>query len=211
MGVETNPWARDIPASLIRRLGEAADGFRGSSDAYYLVALKPDAYGHHKVFGPYVAMPSASDLPKETSSEDFGWFGPVRTPATISRPTFTIEKLDLRTSKTTLPTNVTIDGPDFDCLFYSLSAVEKFAIPYYARMYGGDYVNKLLASFRKSNLHLMGHLPGTEYQIKTARRAEPTTKPCSPGIAAVIRMEEDGALNRAVIEPIVPESKPELL
>jgi hypothetical protein len=199
MAIQNYPWTREIPATLIRRLGEAADGCRGTPGAYYLASLAPDKYGNHKIFGPYPTT-TADSLPRDASKGEWGWFGPVRTPA--YSPTYTIETIDIGTSKP--GGTVNLMGPDFDCLFYSLSAVEKFAVPYYARMFGGDYVTRLLAAFRSSNLHLMGHLPRSEYQ-KLGVDASSDAALSFPGIAAVIRIETAAnGEDDVVVEPILP-------
>lgn len=194
-----NPWLNKLPASLIRRLGEAADGFRGKGEAYFVVTIMPDADGYHAVSGPYRKESDVSKaIEGELAAGSAGWFGPILTPLSKTPPC-PIREFNVSTCLG----GVTIPRERFDCLFYSISAVEKFAIPYYARMYGGDYVKELHRKFEASDLQLMGHLPGTEYDfVKKGRRATPAAAQHSPNIAGVVT-GVDGAGN-AIVEEIIP-------
>ncbi|HYR12060.1 MAG TPA: hypothetical protein VEQ60_30020 [Longimicrobium sp.] len=207
-----SPWAKEIPATLIRRLGEAADGFRGKGKAYYVVSLTPDAHGNHEVLGPYAKK---KDVPAKVAAQVKsgmrGWFGPIHTPGPSPASTSDIVITDLVLSTRgpgSTTGKVTIEGSKFDCLFYSISAIEKFAIPYYARMFGGDYVKRLHESVTADNFLLMGHLPGTEYQNPAPGAAAPMEEPCSPGIAVVIRSDPStNGGDGVVVAPILPWSR----
>ena len=217
-------WTKEIPATLIRRLGEAADGFRGRGKAYYVVKLEPDTDGNHEVDGPYEKKEDIAGtvVGAEVTSGVRGLFGPILTGPLGVPKAVTITKIDISTAAA----KKELTGKDFgDCMFYSVSAIEKFAIPYYARMFGGDYVKRLHDSVTKDDFLLMVHLPGTEYTnppspsgAATASSLPPENQPSTPGstnasplppgIAAVIRMKEDGPSrgpnNEAVVEYILP-------
>jgi hypothetical protein len=38
-------------------------------------------------------------------------------------------------------------GPDVDALFFTLSAIDKFALPYYARVYGVAYAARMRETY----------------------------------------------------------------
>lgn len=191
----SDSWTRSLPPSLVRRLAEAADGFRHRKKRYFFVArLLPDVGGTHELHGPYEKSQDVPDaLCAEITSGIRGWFGPFEAdgPSLTAR---VIHEMDIRTKKSDNSDGEPIPGFQahrLDALFWSRSVLEKFAVPYYARMYGGAYVDKLLAQFDAEPLQLAGHLPGTEYEnfdlpasIGEGLAPLPVL---SPGIAVVFR------------------------
>jgi hypothetical protein len=57
----------------------------------------------------------------------------------------------------------TIPGTEFDALFYSIEAVEKFVLPYYEQEISPDFAQRVLTEFHNAPLALVGHLPWSEY------------------------------------------------
>lgn len=192
-----NHWEKGLSPSLLRRLAEAADGFRDKHETFYLVAkLTADDHGNHEVRGPFK---KSEDLPPDLCQdigEGRGWFGPFQGKGP-KEGTLLVEEMDLAlktAGESPEHSNKKIPAHRFDCLAWSRSALEKFLVPYYARMYGGAYVDRLLTEFEADPLQMVGHLPGTEYeQVDAAGPAaavgdgEPGPEELQPGIAVLIR------------------------
>lgn len=103
-----------------------------------------------------------------------------------------------------------IGGQQFDALFYSIQAVEKFVIPYYVQEFGPEYGVYVLNSFRDAPLALMGHLPWSEETIVatgTARGAAgPARVKAGPGpragfLPAVFELDPDGTPRPRALHP----------
>jgi hypothetical protein len=56
-----------------------------------------------------------------------------------------------------------IDGTRFDALFFSIQAVEKFLLPYYAELISPSFADHMLNTFQSGELAMMAHLPWSEY------------------------------------------------
>ena len=184
-----------MTAALARRLAEAADGYRNIGEVNFLARYEPDG---EKLFDLSEAYPEQYTDPndqrlKERDREkvnklgkEYDWFGPFDTRDTKLAKVI-IKRIEVIVvdpegdgeEKTvvipTLPTasNNPEDQP-FDTIFWSLSALEKFAVPYYARLNGGKYADQVVTDFTADDFFLMGHRPGTEYG-----------NPASPFIAGV--------------------------
>lgn len=209
---------RAIRPSLARRLAEAADGFRHKHEKYFFVAkFEPEADGrNHLIAGPFK---TPAEVPEELCTEitagHRGWFGPFQGEQTPSTALL-IHEMDISTMRpgeTDVSQVRSVPARRFDCLFWSRSALEKFAVPYYARMYGGEYVNKLLKEFESDSFQMVAHLPGTEYEELSAAPRVPGDKddgqPLPPGIAAFIRL--DTLREEPIVTALLPDGSLRML
>jgi len=67
-------------------------------------------------------------------------------------------------------------GKEFDALFWTRSAMDKFAIPYYAGALGLDHAVRLSGEFSGEGVYMAAHMPDT---VLTIMRVE------EPGDGAV--------------------------
>jgi hypothetical protein len=189
-----NAWTRELDPALLRRLAEAADGFRNKKQRYFLVGgLKPGHGGSHEVHGPYE---KSDELPQHLCDDiaqgKRGWFGPFEGQGP-SATALLIDEMDIRVKHPNGEQEQPVMGfpaHRFDLLVWSRSAIEKFLVPYYARMYGGAYVDRLLAVYDAEPLQIIGHLPGTEYEQidQRLRGDELVVGGLQPGVAVAVKM-----------------------
>ncbi|HXH63719.1 MAG TPA: hypothetical protein VNG95_06005 [Gemmatimonadales bacterium] len=172
---------RAAPSStLLRRLAEAVDAQRDNRAVWVVVqpqapydvrglfhsqaeaAAVATALTGYAVFGPYANAPdsgvqtmmltvdpcpgrhsSSSQCPDTT----FGSSAAIR-----AMPVETVDSVVVTIyGQRAVPIHRTFGGGDVDALFFTLSAIDKFAIPYYSRLYGpavaarmrSDYVRRL--------------------------------------------------------------------
>gem|GEM_PF-901087 len=130
-----------VPASLLRILAEAADVHR-TGRPVFLVA---DRRFPHHVIGHFESRPKALEMQSDSGASYYGVFGPFVTPAD-SVPSDALKltnvHLTFKTAKGAIRTK-DVDPKQVDALFMSMSAVDKFMVPYYARIYGPDYAQRL--------------------------------------------------------------------
>jgi len=159
-------------ATLLKRLGEAVDGYRTARQFWVAASYTFP----HTVLGVFVDSRSARAAVEEAGL-CFNAFGPyVGWPdSTMDRPMLlaggTNHRPDSRydslfTSKDLVPQEMvdeiqvitlTRDGRTLrtiyrgrdvpDALFFSLSAIDKFLIPYYGRLYGVDFARDIRANY----------------------------------------------------------------
>jgi hypothetical protein len=152
-----------ISASLLRRLAEAADGYRTGKPVFIVASATPldvdsvytdasaakgraaRAGASYRVFGPYV-----------TGRDRF-----KGKPAEVLSITVKLQTEARETS------TVTVDPQAYDLLVWTLPALDKFVIPYYARIYGADQANKLREDYlRNASISpLGGHSLKTAYSL----------------------------------------------
>jgi hypothetical protein len=150
-----------VSASLLRVLGEVADVYR-TGRPVFLVA---DYRFPHRVIGRFPqtgattntarARRQAEQLQADSGSS-FGVFGPYVTAqdppdTTTSRIADVI--LVWQTPRGRVQRRL---DPEVDALFLTMSAVDKFMIPYYDRLYGPRYAQDLRAAIviRRKPCHL---------------------------------------------------------
>jgi hypothetical protein len=158
---ETGEGASTLPEltpALLRRLGEAAAGFPDEKRRWWTLRLNP-ADGNFD--------------PNEHDSEDlatsfingksgYGVIGPVVAPfgpGGIVQTHVTRVTIDFDQGP-----SLTLDGKDYDAVFWGWPAVEKFVIPYYVSVSGIDYGKKIVAAAAEGDM-LLAHAPDTEYRI----------------------------------------------
>ncbi len=126
-----------ISASLTQRLGEAADGYRNIPQVFFVAAFSPP----HKVY-PFETSEAAEEFydKKNLSPDKWGLFGPFEARNEIQ------VKFDKKAIKTISVLVTYKDGTDdsidldnqTDAVFFNLSSLDKFLIPYYTKLYGVD-------------------------------------------------------------------------
>ncbi|HXV87406.1 MAG TPA: hypothetical protein VD793_11925, partial [Gemmatimonadales bacterium] len=156
-----------IPATLAKRLAEALDGFREGGRVWIVASYEFD----HAVAGIFTDLSEAQAVARRVGGE-YDTFGPFLQDRDLGRePRFLIECHDPPTrdwcpwyppADTVLQLVRDVDsvrievfrGGDIsirrtfsprrvDALFFSLSALDKFVYPYYARLFGVDYAKGL--------------------------------------------------------------------
>lgn len=140
-----------LDAAILRRIAEAASGIRGK-DLYFIVRRSP--------VDPW------SDFAFEIVDRNPGDVADAmvikcRTAYTI--PEKPVKKVVLTTDSDSVSENL---ADLADAIFWSESAVEKFAVPYYASV-GGDMADwriaDLLSTFGQDKVAALVHLPKSDY------------------------------------------------
>lgn len=128
-----------VSASLLRVLAEVADEHR-TGRPIFLVA---DYQYPHKVIGQLSTRREAERM-RADSGSTFGVFGPYTTPADAA-PDSAGVVMAVRIMRETpggRRETFRVDSR-VDALFLTRSAIDKFLIPYYARIYGPEYAQSL--------------------------------------------------------------------
>lgn len=158
-----------ISATLLRRIAEAADGHRG--EKYWLVIstdeedLDNGKRGHYVSKGHKKESDADDELPGKPKRHRIG---PFFTPSWTLPGKRTLTGLDVSTSKGGVsegPRKVK-DVEQLDSLFWTESAIDKFLIPYYVRIYGSSYAADIQAAFNEEDTYALTHLPGSEYAVR---------------------------------------------
>jgi hypothetical protein len=124
-------------AGLAKRLAEAADGFRDGKYYYFISKLNYDYDVHWASGDTDNAASSAADTLKNQLGTDYYKFGPYKTD-TNDPPLLNYDSIELRLIKQGLDPEVITIPTDTDAIVLSLSAFDKFLLPYYTRLYGAD-------------------------------------------------------------------------
>lgn len=158
-------------AGLLRRLAEAADGYRTGRRIWIVASRQPP----YDVGGVFASETTAVHVARD-SGELWGSFGPYVTPRDLGqlpvfiiappmhcRPTIVCWDVWVQTPDTSwleqdidslVVTAYHHSGrmardrvsPDVDAIFFSLSAFDKFAIPYYSALSGPEFALRLRQS-----------------------------------------------------------------
>lgn len=153
--VAQEPTTRVETLPLLKRIAEALDGYRTGVPMYVVANREPP----HTVHGVFETMVEARRVaatiarrpdifgPYPTTRDPVGFIGCIhRGPSDMTqycplRPAITRVQVDSMSLivhvRGQLPRTVSIPR-DADALFLSSSAIDKFAMPYYSRLYGPD-------------------------------------------------------------------------
>src|SRR6266542_4387358 len=134
-----------LSAPLARRLAEAADGLRDDK-IYYFVSKEKYPFelipvtGNTDTEASNAASDKAAELNAGKSDNLFYVYGPYKTEKDFEPP-LQYDKIEIRflqgdTLKHSQTLETDIGG--IDTIILSLSAFDKFLLPYYARLYGPD-------------------------------------------------------------------------
>lgn len=155
-----------LSASLLRRLGEAADGYRTGSPVFIVAAyeaphecqvfagedaareyLASKPHGLVGLFGPYVT-------PKQAQTHAHTLSGVTDVGPASQEEVLSIE---VKLRRAGVERTVTIDPNVTDALFFSDAAREKFVCPYYTRLYGPEYAVAMKQQLVMSGRAMSGH------------------------------------------------------
>ena len=165
MGVEAQAVPANVPGTLLRRLGDAADAFRTGSPVWIVADPNPP----HEISGVYDTMAEADDDPR--LSTGFVRYGPFITPVdtgfdrqvfavcTHTRrpysqwmcppirpiiPLDSIRSIDLVVNAPGRePVRLTLSPDSVDLIFFTLSAFDRYLAAYYASAFGAEYAAML--------------------------------------------------------------------
>lgn len=160
---------RGVPASLLKRLAEAVDGSRTGMPLFVVA----DSQSPHTVRGVFPSRPEAVDAarragitygafgpfyaPLDTGDERHSWViwphGPLSMGDSVPRLREAVAADNIRDIVITINTRdgravtSTYAPNEVDAVFFTVSALDKFAFPYYARVYGVTAAAHLRAVF----------------------------------------------------------------
>jgi hypothetical protein len=154
-----------LPPSLRKRLAEAIDGYRDGQQRWIVADRNFRIDGHgHKVVRPLFLDPDAaaaardSAAARDTTKADFGVFGPFRAtedPAQVIDTTEDVMEVIVvtrgKTKKpdgTIKPDTTKYNGREFDALFWSMPAFDKFVVPYLDSVGGAEFAKRQRELYR---------------------------------------------------------------
>lgn len=160
------PDNKPMSVQLARALGEAAEGLAMDENPFYLVAAyEPitDLFGGgFRVYGPFTSWDKVPPTVQQLVADPphgYGFFGPYEVTLPLvngHRVTRVHLHIEGRTDGFTFPLMP-------DALFFNAEAVEKFALPYYERIFGPEFARKVAEQFDYSEVQVMAHYPWSEY------------------------------------------------
>jgi hypothetical protein len=145
-------------ASLLKRLAEAADGFRDGEPKFVVAAVEFP----HKVLGVFEDSLPADSLAQDSSTSGlhFKAFGPYLTVIEAGVDTL-LDNVDsvVVYHKGGAPPKLYL-GKDYDALFWGLPAFDKFVAPYLTQVSGATHADSI------RNLYKTGQLTNSELPHK---------------------------------------------
>jgi hypothetical protein len=173
---EPAPAPAAMSASLLRRLAEAVDGYRtgetlfvvaawrfphdvagvfGTSRVAMEVARRKGDYG---VFGPYFAPPDSGNEMMLYSlrlcpglHEWDSWCPDTTFALNRAVPYANITDITITIhAKEGAPVERVLGPHEVDAVFFTLSAIDKFVMPYYTRVYGVDFAAQMRATYLRN-------------------------------------------------------------
>ena len=161
---------KHVSAFLLRRLAEAVDGFRGEP-VFCRARFTPNEEFDFEVD---VKREVAAFGAVAAADETFGVFGPFFTPEAKGpdRSDTPIRAITLTLEDGRV---IHVDPKEADSLFWTVSAVEKFLVPYYASVNSALMANSVLSSFDREGMVCFEHGPNTEPSLKRLSDAVPAS------------------------------------
>lgn len=156
---------KTIPASLLKRVAEAADGYRNGEEIWCVAALK---FPHDlEVFQDSLSAENFKNSNKSTH-EIFGPFTSGKPPSKQKNLRNDIKDITITLIKNGRPKKISIDSNKIDCLFWSEAAFDKFVFPYYAQLYGVEHAAKIRKeTLANTDTIIFGHTDGTRWLPKS--------------------------------------------
>ncbi len=146
---------RPLSAALLRRLGEAADGYR-TGRPIYVVACYDHPRDDLRIFDH-----EADALEHLSQAGDrFGMFGPFVTHGAGADGLVREVAITLRAADGSERV-ARLDGREYDAFLWSASAIDKFAVPYYAATAGIDAATEMRQRCTQGPVCWMTHRPGS--------------------------------------------------
>lgn len=162
----TPPPNEPITVDLARALAEAVDGFPGCKHPIFLISAYEPVHskgrGGYRFCGPYTGWHEVPRcLRRCVRDRKCGFFGPFNTGPADKVQGRRVRRLDVHVKGEGRPHRVSTRH--LDALFFSPRAVEKFALPYYERLFGPRYAEHVMKQFLKADVQVMAHYPWSEY------------------------------------------------
>lgn len=155
-----------LSASLLSRLSEAADGHRTDKEIWLVGQLEPEFLeAGHKIHGPYddkckAFTANETLFANNPANDKFKIFGPFLTRERFGKKENQIKRVILVTND---ERQICLDGTKYDCVFWSLSAYDKFVVPYYVQIGNLAEAKEVRDHFRLDTSSVAGtHIPGSE-------------------------------------------------
>ena len=131
----------DITATMLRVAAEAADGYRAGREIHVLVTRGPN---------PRPSIYPTLEEARAASLRGMGaYVGAYRTPPDTLSPelgrVLRVQVTLLEATGDTIEWTVPLDSVDL--IAWSMPAIEKFVVPYYARLYGADYAQRFRSQY----------------------------------------------------------------
>ena len=141
------------PARLVRRLAEAADGYRDGRDHWVVASRKPYK-GNHRVVGVFDSSQEAKFVAAREGL-DYDAFGPFKTPKEefLVPPGERVKEV-IVVYVNGMKTNYSADS--VDAVFWGLSAFDKFIVPYLASVATAEYAAEQREAYRRDESELAG-------------------------------------------------------
>ena len=142
-----------VAAPLLRRLAEVADAYR-TGKPVYIVASTTAPYDVRAVFfDPKTAGDSAGGA--------YHVFGPYVTPPDRPAGTSEVLSITVKIQRERDTVSVTVNPKEYDALFWTAPAIDKFLVPYYSRVYGPARAAQLHYQYVRSAVIIWGHMVRT--------------------------------------------------
>lgn len=165
-----------VSAGVAKRLAAAADGFRHGRPMYFVSGYRDvgPIQRYEGEEGREAAERARRE--REARGEEVDVFGPYVTGAggePGARAGHEVLDVTVRVRLTdgSVRTRV-LDGGDYDAIFWTRSAVDKFVIPYYAGAVGLPQAVRISEDFAGDGVYMLGHLPDTVSVMIRAEEGE---------------------------------------
>jgi hypothetical protein len=136
-----------VSATMLRVLAEAADAYRTGKPVYLVADYR---YPHNVLRG--FTSQSAAAKAQADSGASYGIFGPYVTPEDsidAAAPRVIAIRVITRAPQDSQSHTLVVNPRDADALFFSMSAVDKFVLPYYQKTLGPQYARTLRQKIRE--------------------------------------------------------------
>ena len=141
------------PAGLVRRLAEAADGYRDGRDHWVVASRKPYK-GNYRVVGVFDSLHEA-EFAANREGFEYDAFGPFKTP----KEQFLVPAGQRVREVIVVYANgekKNYSADSVDALFWGLSAFDKFIVPYLASVASAEYAAEQREAYRRNESELAG-------------------------------------------------------
>jgi hypothetical protein len=150
-----------VPASVLLRVAEAADGLRDGTPHWFLVSLKAP----HRVT-PFDSETAAERARTHSGKTRFAVLGPYLTkappsPAGARRKKRKIRSVQIFYEGEKKP--VEVDLSRVDAIFLSESALDKFVYPYLSRVHGVAATARMRTTHLATGEPLSFHMPWSDW------------------------------------------------
>jgi hypothetical protein len=136
-------------AALLKRLAEAADGYRDGKQRYVVAALEFP----HKVLGVFLSKDRADSIATSstTGTVHYATFGPYLT-AAEEGVSPEVDEVKYVVVYYTDGSKKSYDGQRYDALFWGMSAFDKFVAPYLTEVSGAPYAASQREAYKAGEL-----------------------------------------------------------